>query len=352
MKMKSCFLTVLALTLLWCGTVLAVDFPTKFDYLGPEMKKFTNKQGRELIYIDEGEKDWRTVVFFGGAGTSVQAFYLTEFLHSMRSDLKLRVISLGRNGFGMTEFIPGQTYQDYARDVKELLDHLGVDKFVGVAISGGGPYLSTVADELPDQIISLHFAAAYSNYENGPLGSCKSIKENPEKYKEDLTSWIRNPMVWWDLGANTSVHKIPAFQDTANNEGAHSFFIRGQMGDPAPALHEYTTFCSVPAPKEASKVNAPIYMYYGTADKSVVPSHADFWKKHYKDAKPQTLRTYKDEGHDVQYRHWDQILLDMSGQGNSQVIICQKGQAKLASPEDADKAVAAGEAILGICAWQ
>lgn len=351
MKIKTCLLTVLAVTLAWTGSLMALDLPKKFDYLGPEMKQFTNKAGRQLIYIDEGEKDWKTVLFFSGAGTSVQAFYLTEFAHTFRNELKLRVISLERNGYGQTEFIAGQNYSDYASDVKELLDSLGVNKFVGVAISGGGPYMATVAEAVPEKVEALHFAAAYSFAENGPLGSCKSFKEDPKKFENDLASWVKNPMVWWDLGKNTSVHQIPAFQDTANNEGAHAFFIRGQMADPTPVVHEYTMYCTVPMPKEASKLAVPIFMYYGTADTSVVMGHAEFWKKHYPASKSQTLRTYENEGHDVQYRHWDQILLDMAGQGD-QTIICQKGEGKLVKPSEADKLVGAGEAILGLCSWQ
>lgn len=351
MKIKSALLIIAALTLGLGGQALALDFQAKFDYLGPEMKPFTNKAGRNLIYIDEGEKDWRTVVFCGGAGTSAQAFYLVEFLHSLRNDLKLRVVSLERNGFGQTEFVPGQTYQDYAGDVKELLDHLDIKEFVGVAISGGGPYLQNVADLMPERVQSLHFAAAFSNVEYGMLKSCVSLKEDAKKYEADLTSWIRNPMVWWDLGKNTSVHKIPAFQDTANNEGAHSFFIRGQMGDPAPALHEYTTFCTAPAPKAPSTVKAPVFMYYGTADKSVEPVNADFWKKHYQHSLSQTLRLYPDEGHDVQYRHWDQILLDMAGLGDK-TLICRGDQAELLEPDEADRLVKEGQALLGLCAWK
>lgn len=352
MKAQRGLLITLALTLIWAGSALAGDLPTKFDYLGPEMKQFTNQAGRKLIYIDEGEKDWRTVLFFGGAGTSVQAFYLTEFAHTLRNDLKLRVVSLERNGYGQTEFIPGQTYQDYANDVKELLAHLKIDSFAGIAISGGGPYLAAVAETVPDKVRSLHFAAAYSFAQSGSLGTCKTFKEDYEKFTSDLASWIKNPMVWWDLGQNTSVHKIPAFQDTANNEGAHAFFIRGQMADPAPVIYEYTMYCTVPAPEKPSAVTAPLFMYYGTADKSVVMGHADFWKAHFARSQAQTLRVYPDEGHDVQYRHWDQILFDMAGQGD-QTLICRKsGKAELVKPAEAEKLVGGGEATLGLCMWR
>lgn len=344
---------VLAAVLLFClvGMAQALTFQDSFDYLGPEMKPFANSKGRALIYIDEGPRDGKPVIFFSGAGTSAQAFYLVEFAHSLRNELNLRFISLERNGFGQTEFVPGQIYEDYVADLQELLAHLKIDRFAAVAISGGGPYMATAAEVMPERVTALHFAAAYSYAEVSPLGSCASIAEDPEKFKADITSWIQNPMVWWDLGKNTSVHKIPAFQDTANNEGAHSFFIRGQMGDPTPAIHEYTNFCTRTAPEGASKVTAPVFMYYGTADASVTPEHAGFWQKRYAGSKRQILRTYAGEGHDVQYRHWDQILLDIAGYGDK-LLICEKGKASLEGPAEAVKKVANGTAIFGLCAWQ
>ena len=337
--------------LLAAAAALAQKLPEKFDYLGPEMKSFTNKAGRALTYIDEGDKSWRTVLYFSGAATSAQAFYLTEFLSTFRNELKLRVVSLERNGFGETAFVPKQTYQDHASNVKELLDELGIDKFVGVAISGGGPFLEAAAAAMPERVVSLHFAAAFSNSETQPLSSCDAIKTNRKKYYADLTSWIRNPKVWWDLGKNTSVNKIPAFQDTANSEGARSFFIRGQMGDPSSAIHEYTMFGLATAPAGPSAIEAPLFMYYGTADKSVPPIHAEFWQKHYPKSVSQTLRIYENEGHDVQYRHWEQILVDMSGLGDK-LIVCQSGKPKLVKTASAEKLLSSNKATLGLCLWQ
>lgn len=348
MKKITCLCVVWALFA--ATAALAQKLPEKFDYLGPEMKHFTNKAGRELIYIDEGEKDWNVVLYFSGAATSAQAFYLTEFLRSLRNELRLRVISLERNGLGETEFVEGQTYQDHANNVKELLDELGVKEFAGVAISGGGPFLEAAAALMPERVKSLHFAAAFSYSATEPMGSCLRIRTEPEKYFDDLTSWIRNPKVWWDLGSNTSINKIPAFQDTANGEGARAFFIRGQMGDPAPAKHEYAMFCEAPAPAAPSEIAAPVFMYYGTADKSVPPVHADFWKSHYPKSSSQTVRIYENEGHDVQYRHWEQILVDMAGLGQK-LIICQGGQPQLLEAPEAEKLLSSKAATLGLCLW-
>jgi non-heme chloroperoxidase len=58
---------------------------------------------------------------------------------------------------------------------------------------------------------------------------------------------------------------------------------------------------------------------------------------------------YPDEGHTVQYRHWDQILADMAGYGDY-TVACVNGKTKLLPNKQASDATAHG-ATLGICAW-
>lgn len=44
-----------------------------------------------------------------------------------------------RNGSGNTVFDSALDYADYADDVEEVLEHLGMREFSLFAISGGGP---------------------------------------------------------------------------------------------------------------------------------------------------------------------------------------------------------------------
>jgi hypothetical protein len=74
----------------------------------------------------------------------------------------------------------------------------------------------------------------------------------------------------------------------------------------------------------------------------------DAWQKHYPKATI-FLRNYPGEGHDVQYRHLDQILLDLSGQ-NSQILICKDGDQKMISPL-AQQKLSPREYKLGLCQW-
>lgn len=223
-------------------------------------------RGRVVRYIDEGQADWRAVVFFGGLGTDVNAFYETEFARDLRERLRLRVISVERNGFGMTPFDRSLGYDDAVDDILGVLETLGVRSFAVVAISGGAPYAAALAARAPHRVLSLHLAAAAA----GPLvASC---------------------------GTASVLYASP----------------RQLEMDPALA-HEWRLLASEPLP-DLSGLYAPAYLYWGFDDDVVPVAHAREWRRLL--PRIAALRGYAGEGHDVQYRHWEQILLDLAGLGS------------------------------------
>ena len=166
---------------------------------------------------------------------------------------------------------------------------------------------------------------------------------------------MQQPAVWWNLGKDTSVVKIPGFQDTANEDGARSFYMRGQLFDEdanpenrveRAVTEEYRRFCT--EFPNVSSVKTPAYVYYGLKDKLVPPEHAESWQNKLNVVK---MRPYPGEGHDVQYRHWEQIMLDMAGFGDY-LIVCKDGTSSIVSEKEGKSMVESGKATLGICAWQ
>ena len=219
-------------------------------------------------FIDTGEAEWRPIVFFGGLGTDLNAFYETEFARELRERLQLRVISVERNGFGMTPFDPSRGYPDAVDDVVSVLETLRVRRFAVVAISGGAPYAAALAARLPHRVLSLHLAAAAA----GPLVA--------------------------GCGTASVLYAQPA----------------QLAADPALA-HEWRLLTSEPLP-DLSALYAPAYLYWGYGDEVVPLEHVREWRRIL--PRVAALRGYPGEGHDVQYRHWEQILLDVAGLGAAQ----------------------------------
>jgi len=62
------------------------------------------------------------------AGTSLEAFQLTQFARSSREALRVRVISVERNGFGESPLDTALGYADDNAEVLAVLDQLGVEE--------------------------------------------------------------------------------------------------------------------------------------------------------------------------------------------------------------------------------
>jgi pimeloyl-ACP methyl ester carboxylesterase len=342
-------LALLAL-IAWAGLAQAAEPPTvsrigaiqdRFDPIGPGVQSLNLPNGRVVHYVDTGEPGFRPVLFVGGTGTSARALEMTEFLQTLRRQLKLRLITVERNGFGDTAFTPGWTYADYAGEVRAVLDHLGVSRFAGLAISGGGPYLAQVAGAMPERLISVHMlAAATQRPASDPI--CKAPAA---ALAAMVKPSVQNPQSWWAFPANSPTRRIPGFADRAYDEGARAFFIRGQMGDPAPQAAELQRYCGPLA--DLAAVKAPAFIYQGTADPLVTMQSADYWRSHFPNVA--RARIYPGEAHDIQYRHWDQVLIDLSGHPEL-TVVCASGRSQAVPQATGERRLKAG-ATLGMCAW-
>jgi pimeloyl-ACP methyl ester carboxylesterase len=158
--------------------------------------------------------------------------------------------------------------------------------------------------------------------------------------------YAAHPLKWWEFPQDSPTHDIPGFATAAADDGARTFGIAGQKGSGAAEIAEYSRYCSQDLP-DVSRVEAPVFIYQGLNDTTVTPANADRWTEVY--ANVVKRRDYPEGGHDVQYRHWDQILLDLAGL-SGWIVLCQGGQSQLVPEAEAEATLANG-ATLGICAW-
>ncbi|MGW7515488.1 alpha/beta fold hydrolase [Streptomyces sp. NPDC054796] len=313
-----------------------------FDPLGSPMHEI-RRDGRTVHFSDTGEQDAKPVLFMGGTGTTARASGMTDFLRTTRENLKLRLISVERNGFGDTEYDGSLGFADYTRDVAAVLDELGVEKAPVIAISGGGPYAAHFAAERPERVSALHLAAASPPY--GPTSSFCGLGEDEQRAQ--VAEQIRDPREWWAFGKDSPVADIPGFTDNAEEDGARSYYLRGQKGDPSAQVHEQRLYCRRPGP-DLSGFAGPAYVYTGMQDTTVPPSAQKLWSE--KLPGEPTVRRYEDSGHDVQYRHWDQILLDLAGYAD-RTAVCVGGKTRVPSAETAERLIEKGAGV-GSCAWR
>jgi len=66
----------------------------------------------------------------------------------------LRIIAPDRPGLGQSEYHAGRTLLDWPPVIVELADHVGAKKFHVLGVSGGGPYVLSLAHGIPERLIS------------------------------------------------------------------------------------------------------------------------------------------------------------------------------------------------------
>ena len=325
----------------------AIDLQERFDHIGAQVHSLTTRPGRTSYYIDEGAPGWTPVVFIGGAGTSLEAFQLTEFARTSREELGVRVISVERNGFGESALDTSLGYADYNAEILAVLQHLGIDRFAIMAISGGGAYAAQLAAAAGDRVTSLHVAAAVASTLPGRTvpAACSRTVEQQNAINVAFTHF---PKVWWAVAPDSPVHAVPGWQAEAYLDAARSFFVGGQLGAPDALTHEQRLPCGPGAVVDPDDITAPAYLYWGAVDTSVPPSVMQVWQAAL-GSNIARATVYPGEGHTVQYRHWDQTLADIAGFGDH-TVICARGRTRLVPERRAQRLLDHG-ASLGLCAW-
>lgn len=95
----------------------------------------TLKSGRKLEYFENGVASDKAVLFLHGTPSDG-----TLWLDWLREIKSVKAIATSRAGYGLSERHAGRSVADDLADQAEVLDHLGIKKFVSIGWSGGGPH--------------------------------------------------------------------------------------------------------------------------------------------------------------------------------------------------------------------
>lgn len=132
------------------------------------------QDGRKLGVIEYGDREGYPVFFFHGTPGSRIMFLEDD---PLSKELGIRLISLDRPGFGLSDPKPNRTILDWAKDVQEAADHLGISHFSVIGVSGGGAFAAGCAYQLPDRILSAALVSSATPFQDGKPPK-SMLKEN------------------------------------------------------------------------------------------------------------------------------------------------------------------------------
>jgi pimeloyl-ACP methyl ester carboxylesterase len=112
---------------------------------------FVLKDDRRLGFAEYGASTARAVFYFhGSAGSRLER----PSSESMLVQMGIRLITTDRPGHGLSDYQPDRRLIDWAQDIGQLADHLGISEFYVTGSSAGGPHALACAHQLAARVIS------------------------------------------------------------------------------------------------------------------------------------------------------------------------------------------------------
>jgi pimeloyl-ACP methyl ester carboxylesterase len=122
--------------------------------------------GRTLGFAEYGTVTSPVLVYCHGyPGSRLEAD-----LCAQAAQANVRLISLDRPGYGHSSFQEHRSFLDWPQDLLALTEHLGIDRFAVLGISGGAPYALACASQIPERLISCGIVSGIGPLQLGTAG--------------------------------------------------------------------------------------------------------------------------------------------------------------------------------------
>lgn len=230
----------------------------------------------------------------------------------------VRFICPDRPGYGLSTYRPGRALADYPGDVCTLADHLGIDRFSVVGVSGGGPHAAACACLLPQRVRALGLVSgvgplAEPGTEEGMLGFNKVMTRLARR-----APWVVLPLYsltmaaarrWPEHAISSFQRQLPApdaavlarpevraaFVDDLRHASRTS--ARAAVKDFALFAHDWGF--------RLEDIVVPTHIWQGDKDQNVPPAHATVQAQRISGA---VLHECPGEGHMLVIDHIEEIL--------------------------------------------
>jgi pimeloyl-ACP methyl ester carboxylesterase len=115
-------------------------------------QRFSLPDGRVIGWATYGDPDGPAIIAAHG---SPDSRVIWRLLDAAARAHHVRIIAIDRPGFGISDPQPVRTVLDWPDDVTRVADHLGIDRFPLIAISGGAAYAAATAWKIPNRVTGL-----------------------------------------------------------------------------------------------------------------------------------------------------------------------------------------------------
>lgn len=231
----------------------------------------------------------------------------------------IRTVLYARPGYGRSTPRPGRTVADTAGDTAAILDALGVQRFLNLGWSGGGPHALACDSLLADRCLATAVIAGIAPYAEAEAASqvrawYEADEDNQLAFAGDIEGFRQAVDAFVaqlkptaeDVAANADTAADRRFFAAGYGEWVASFVRAGGVSGSHGAADDcLATFRDWGFP--LSRIRH-VTIWQGTDDQNVPPYHSEWLRDHLPQAE---LRTLENESHNSIVRHIPEIISDL-----------------------------------------
>jgi pimeloyl-ACP methyl ester carboxylesterase len=279
----------------------------EIESLEKNVQFHVSRLGNQIAYHEYGDPLGAPIFYYHGTGSHINGM----LLHRPAMEYGFRIIAPDRPGVAQSDFRKGWTVLEYARDMADLADRLGIGTFGVIGLSGGGPTLMASAFAIPERlryVVDLACAMpVYADPEmNRHLGTMDRFYARIGarlplalfRIPFSLIGWtqtlFRSPKMFAKMFSSSL---CPADKQLFTSPDLQYLLMRDfqelfRQGA-TPAAYDALTVYK-PWGFNLSDISIPVKIFHGTADKFVPPSFSEYLARNAKNA---TLHLIEGQGH-------------------------------------------------------
>lgn len=276
------------------------------------------KDQRKLGFAEYGSKEAYPIIYCHGSQSSrLEMHYDLSFVVKNH----LRIITIDRPGHGISDFNPTGSILSFARDVKQLTEHLKIDRFSVAGMSAGSPFALGISYLFPNNIYKTSIISGFAPFNSESkkhlskdvklmLNLAKSfpfllkillkiqVKQLAKKPKKALHGFLK---IMSD--PDQEILKNDLVMDIIEKMFKEAF-RNGSKG----VAYEISNLLVKEWNFKLDEIQVPVTFYQGGKDNNVPSDWAEIMKNKIEKA---NLIKYPKEGHLIIFQHAEEIFTDL-----------------------------------------
>lgn len=280
--------------------------------------KITLSDGRALAFAEYGDLQGTPVFFFHGTPGSCRFHPPDE----ITTRLGVHLICTDRPGYGGSTFQHNRCILDWANDILQLADSLGLDKFAVCGHSGGGPYTLACAFSLAGRVTSAATISGAGPIDApGATAGMTLLNRLGFRFGQYLP-WSVGRVLTWLLFRKRAADPAKAMdRETGRRPPAddrvfaqpevREVCLQSELEAYRPGMTGFAwdvRLITRPWGFSLEDIKIPVHIWHGTADDATSIGMARYMAEKIPGCK---FTVCKDEGHMLLFPRWEEILTSL-----------------------------------------